>query len=411
MLHGEKPWPATSHMLEEWAANRVFGSSLPKQGQVKPDTVQNYLSGLKSYHIDCRLSLSGFDSPRMALIIKGGKRLFPSKKRNRRPITKDILEKITEDEPLTVDDLNADTAFKVAWAGFLRLGEITYTATEAKKASFKDKKVTRSDISFSEGDQYAILRLKRSKTDTEHTGVQIVLAATGEKTCPVNALRRLFIQDPRPADAPLFRFSSSAFSRQNVVAILKKRIASIGLSDTSFSGHSFRKGAAQHAADHGMLDENIQRLGRWTSNAFKLYFTTTRRHFSTSILVSKKACHYQFQEPRSQQQPGQQTDRSQRWYRTKTRTPHLTTFTYNRNRTTTLGTFFWAARSARPGNSLPLPGNAPRLLHLGNGPPGPQGVLLLSESPSRWPFCSTSTSSHVPRCLARPKSCSCPKIQ
>lgn len=267
MLHGEKPWPATSHMLEEWAANRIFGSSLPKQGQVKPDTVQSYLSGIKSYHIDRRLSLSDFDSPRMALIIKGGKRLFPSKKRNRRPITKDILEKITEDEPLTVDDLNADTAFKVAWAGFLRLGEITYTATEAKKTSFKDTKVTRSDISFSEGDQYAILRLKRSKTDTEHTGVQIVLAATGEKTCPVNALRRLFIQEPHPANAPLFRFSSSAFSRQNVVAILKKRNASIGLSDTSFSGHSF-------SADHGMLEENIQRLGRWTSNAFKLYFTT-----------------------------------------------------------------------------------------------------------------------------------------
>lgn len=275
MLHGEKPWPATSHMLEEWAANRIFGSSLPKQGQVKPDTVQSYLSGIKSYHIDRRLSLSDFDSPRMALIIKGGKRLFSSKKRNRRPITKDILEKITEDEPLTLDDLNADTAFKVAWAGFLRLGEITYTATEAKKTSFKDTKVTRSDISFSEGDQYAILRLKRSKTDTEHTGVQIVLAAMGEKTCPVNALRRLFIQDPHPANAPLFRFSSSAFSRQNVVAILKKRIASIGLSNTSFSGHSFRKGAAQHAADHGILDENIQRLGRWTSNAFKLYFTTT----------------------------------------------------------------------------------------------------------------------------------------
>ena len=48
-----------------------------------------------------------------------------------------------------------------------------------------------------------------------------------------------------------------------------------GLSEKDFSGHSFRKGTAQHAADHGMLDESIQRLGRWSSNAFKLYFTTT----------------------------------------------------------------------------------------------------------------------------------------
>ena len=262
-------------MLEEWAANRIFGSILPKQGQIKPDTVASYLSALKSYHIDRQLSLKGFDDPRMALIIKGGKRLFPSKKKNRLPITKDILEKITIEEPLTVNDLNIDTAFKVAWAGFMRLGEITYTIAEAKKASFKDTKLTRSDISFAEGDQYAILRLKRSKTDVDHTGVQIMLAATGEPTCPVSALRRLFIQDPRPAEAPLFRLSSAAFSRQSVVSILKKRIGAAGLLEADFSGHSFRKGAAQHAADHGMLDESIQRLGRWSSNSFKLYFTTS----------------------------------------------------------------------------------------------------------------------------------------
>ncbi len=88
-------------MLEEWAAPRIYGSTLPKQGQIKPDTVLSYLSALKSYHIDRRLSLKGFDDPRMALIIKGGRRLFPSKKRNRLPITKNILEKITEDEPLS----------------------------------------------------------------------------------------------------------------------------------------------------------------------------------------------------------------------------------------------------------------------------------------------------------------------
>ena len=155
------------------------------------------------------------------------------------------------------------------------MGELTYTAAEAKKATFAETGLTRLDILFAESDQYAILQLKRSKTDTEHTGVQIILAATGEPTCPVAALRRLFIQDPHPPNALLFRLQSSAFSRQAVVNILKQRIAAAGLSEANYSGHSFRKGAAQHAADHGMLDKSIQRLGRWTSNAFKLYFTTT----------------------------------------------------------------------------------------------------------------------------------------
>ena len=38
-----------------------------------------------------------------------------------------------------------------------------------------------------------------------------------------------------------------------------------------YSGHSPRRGAAQHAADNGILEYDIQRLGRWSSEAFKGY--------------------------------------------------------------------------------------------------------------------------------------------
>ena len=133
-------------MLEEWAATRIYRTTLLKQGQIKPDTVLNYLSALKSYHIDRRLSLKGFDDQWMAFIIKGKRRLFRSKKQYCLQITKDILKKITEDEPLSVTDLNVDTAFKVAWAGLMRMGKLTYTAAKAKKATFAETSLTRSDI-------------------------------------------------------------------------------------------------------------------------------------------------------------------------------------------------------------------------------------------------------------------------
>lgn len=55
-------------MLEEWAARRIFSSTLPKQGQAQPDTAASDLSALKSYHIDRHLSLKAFDAPRLALI-------------------------------------------------------------------------------------------------------------------------------------------------------------------------------------------------------------------------------------------------------------------------------------------------------------------------------------------------------
>ena len=114
MLRQRPAWPATVEMLEEWVAYRIYGSTIPKQGQVKPETMSNYLSALKSYHIDRHLSLEAFDTPRIALIIKGGKKLFPKQKATRLPITKDILEKIIENKPVNVDELNIDTAFKVA---------------------------------------------------------------------------------------------------------------------------------------------------------------------------------------------------------------------------------------------------------------------------------------------------------
>lgn len=158
--------------------------------------MSSYLSALKLYYIDCYLSLEAFDIPYIALIIKGGKRLFLKKKATRLPITKDILEKDTKNEPIDLNKLNIDKTFKLAWVGFLPLGEITYTGTEFKKASFLDTKVTRSNVSFSKENQYIVLCLRQSQTNTKHTGTQIILVATSEKTCPVTALSRIYTLDP-----------------------------------------------------------------------------------------------------------------------------------------------------------------------------------------------------------------------
>lgn len=173
MLQGVRAWPATSHMLEEWVANRIYGGILPRQTQIKPNTVVAYLSGLRSYQIDHRFPLDVFEESYLARVIRG-RRLFPQVKAQRFPITKDILQRIASRLPTSIEDHNIDTAFKILWAGFLRLGEITSTSAEQSRSTFTDTGVTRSDISFAEIDQYAILRLKRSKNDTEQTGVQII---------------------------------------------------------------------------------------------------------------------------------------------------------------------------------------------------------------------------------------------
>lgn len=65
-------------------------------------------------------------------MLQGGRSFFPAKNATRLPITKDILTALVSPPIHSINDLNFDTAFKVAWAGFLRLGEITYTDADRK---------------------------------------------------------------------------------------------------------------------------------------------------------------------------------------------------------------------------------------------------------------------------------------
>lgn len=78
-----------------------------------------------------------------------------------------------------------------------------------------------------------------------------MLAATKYSTCPVTALRSLFTHDPQLPHAPLFIFNNASFSRQYVVDNLPARLLAKGVSSLGFSGHSFRRAAAQHVDADG----------------------------------------------------------------------------------------------------------------------------------------------------------------
>lgn len=167
-------------------------------------------------------------------------------------------------------------ATTVAFGGFLRSREFTYEAKDLRDLlAFQSTNILRSDVTFSDSNDYVIIALKRSKTDLQHKGVAIVISATDTATCPVKALCRLFTEDPRPQMDPLFRFPSKTFSYHNFVTELRKRLAAHGVpNSTRFTGHSLRRGAATTAKLNGMLNSDIQRLGRWSSEAFERYIDT-----------------------------------------------------------------------------------------------------------------------------------------
>ncbi len=254
-------------------------------GKILPETIRSYVSAIRSYHVDIAASIEAFDHPHIKRILSGIQSIHTKQKAERSPLTRDLLAKIVPSpaewpQPSALEGttivkwLNINAAFTTAFAGFLRLGEITYTAAEARQAAFALTKATRGDITF--GPDHMVLRLKRSKTDKQHQGVQIPIAATGDQLCPVAHMKRLLHYDPQPRHKPLFNQEQSAFTRLSLVRVLNSRLTAVGIDPTKYNGHSFRKGAAQWAVDHGCTEAELRLLSRWTSTACRLYYTTSQ---------------------------------------------------------------------------------------------------------------------------------------
>ena len=71
---------------------------------------------------------------------------------------------------------------------------------------------------------------------------------------------------------PLFCLADgSAFKTEVFTRQLKGALAFCDLDCSRYKSHSFRIGAASLAAENGMSAAQIRGLGRWKSDAFKLY--------------------------------------------------------------------------------------------------------------------------------------------
>lgn len=115
-------------------------------------------------------------------------------------------------------------------------------AIKLKKKSFvKTYYAIRSDISFAKGDQYTVFWLKYSKTNMDYFGIQIILAATGKRIHLVVALRQLFQTDFQPTYALLLCLGFEAFSCQNNITVLRKKLMQAGIKDTGFLRYNFCK--------------------------------------------------------------------------------------------------------------------------------------------------------------------------
>lgn len=247
---------------------------LAQQG-LRPQTISVYLSAIRHLQIEEGAgSLPRSDWPQLKYVLRGIKRAnVDSPPRARLPITPEIMQQLRavcmaapQEQRFEANLLWA--AACLAFFGFLRSGELTSSAGGSPIISLP------AGVAVDSHTAPSVLKvtLQRSKTDPFGQGTAVYLGKTNSEVCPVTALLGYLTIRPPPAVGPLFIHSNgSPLTRPQFVKRVKEALSSAGIDQTSYSGHSFRIGAATAAARAGISDHIIKALGRWESEAYQTY--------------------------------------------------------------------------------------------------------------------------------------------
>jgi len=258
--------PATPEAVIEWVAH--LGDR-----KLAPGTIKTYLSAVRAMHTDNGIAFEAGESVILSRVFRGIKRVNGAPANRKLPITLEILQSLASiSNPLSSPAAaNFDAAFKLGWAAFLRCGEFTTKGRFNTSAN-----LCRSNIEFVPSitnPSHIKLFLPASKTDPFRRGQFIIVAAAPHTTtCPVSALQYLFTNHPLPPTSPLFIGQGGGpLSKSAFVARLRELLVLLHLDDSRYSGHSFRRGAATAAGSVGYSDYEIQQLGRWSSDCYRIY--------------------------------------------------------------------------------------------------------------------------------------------
>jgi hypothetical protein len=237
-------------------------------------TLKRKVQALASWHKDMGFSVESLQSSRIDRVIKGANRFHGvAVKEQPLPITLPILRKVVNfirDYPNLfggpVATLALVAGLTLGFACFMRMGELTYNVFDQRFD------LSRSSVGFDEYGKPAYLTIPTSKTDPFRIGVTTTIPNGPSDICPARAMRAWMLATrSRDVTGPLFTLDQRPFTKAAVVGYLSKALMECGYPAQKFTGHSLRRGAATWAASIGMTGREIQTLGRWNSDCYRLY--------------------------------------------------------------------------------------------------------------------------------------------
>ena len=233
--------------------------------KLAPSTISSYLSAISYVH-----KMKVLRDPTKTFLIQ---KLLTAVGRERLPITKPVLFQLVCSLQHTLSSAEQRTLFTamslIAFYGFFRIGELV-----SKSPASCNSVVQFNNLSFLSTDsciQSLKITICQFKHNTNRRPVDVIITRDpASPICPVKAMLdyckvRLF------APGPLFCFRNRPVTVTQFNEQLRACLSFCSLDSNRYKSHSFRIGAACHAADRGYTDSQIRALGRWKSDVFKLY--------------------------------------------------------------------------------------------------------------------------------------------
>ncbi|KAF9508976.1 hypothetical protein BS47DRAFT_1384564 [Hydnum rufescens UP504] len=249
-------------------------------GTIGVSGFKNWLNGLWAWHHFHQMPWCG-DDPYIHLLLEGAKKMAPkaSFHEPRPPVTLSHLYAIYEQ--MNFQDTYDAACWAVLCAAFWGLARLGKLTVPSRAGFIQGRHVARGTVINWEdvlGVQSVTLRLPWTKTACN--GANLILTREEDCSCPYRAIQQHFLTNSSlPDQAHFFAFRTAAGWEPMVKRDLMDRCQQIwsaaGIRDLP-SGHSFRIGGTTHLLSRGTHPQVVQKLGRWSSDVFFLYWRNTQ---------------------------------------------------------------------------------------------------------------------------------------
>ncbi|KAK7063620.1 putative reverse transcriptase domain protein [Favolaschia claudopus] len=261
----EQRLPASEFLLCSFSASRV--------GEIAGGTARAAVAAVKAWHIiEGAEWLGGI---RLRYVLRGVENLAPvsSKRDIRPPVTASMVDLLAEnlDTNNPLDAVVLAAATSALW-GQIRLGEILSDTQSKYKSGHIPTVADLRPPCTSAGSRSLHLPWTKAKGKK---GEDTMLCKQNAPSDPIRALQSHLSTNAVPSDLPLFSYRDANGS---LICLTRKKFLQrcndiwSNHGYPAFTGRSFRIGGTTELLLAGVHPNVVQAMGRWQSEAFKVYW-------------------------------------------------------------------------------------------------------------------------------------------